>query len=126
MKYLWIVAMVLGLGACATVAPPPADTLPIVRFGSPAPANDKFVLHFPAGSPIPTKVSITGNAFVKAAEDELTVALKRDIYSYKEWVSFDRKAWVKADDALTLQVEIKLPGHAHPLPGSVKIHMDLK
>lgn len=123
-----MVALV-GLGGCASLQKPTTESLaaiPVVEFGENAPANGNFILYFPAGKPIPVLATIKGSAFSQEAENTLNVTLKKDIYAYKQWVSFDRKIWQRGDDALDFNVEIKIPSPEHPKPGLMKLKVDLK
>jgi hypothetical protein len=122
-------AVLLAVSGCASVpdlSPEDLARLPVVAFGEPVPKDKAFVLHFPAGKPIPTAVSISGNLFEREAKQNLSVALRKDIYSYKEWISFDRKTWVNGRKAIVLKVGIQTPGYDHPEPGFVRIEMDEK
>ena len=122
-------AVLAGLGGCASLQKPTAETLgavPVVQFGKAVPASGDFILHFPAGKPIPVVTTIKGSAFSQETENTLNVTLKKDIYAYKSWVSFDRKTWQRGDEALRVNVEIKIPGYEHPKPGLIKLQIDLK
>ncbi len=123
------IAAFIALSGCASWQAPSAQTLselPVIEFGDKVPTDKEFVLHFIAGKPIPTAVAIKGNIFSQEAEDQLNVKLRRDIYVYRDWISFDRVNWVDGNKALGVKVEIKLPGYEHPRPGYVHIQMDLK
>lgn len=115
----------LGLAGCAT--PPAASTLarlPMVNFGDPAPQGDDYILHFPAGKPIPTSVAISGNLFTKPAHETLTVTLNRDIYVYKDWISYDNQHWQQGRKAMAVKADIRLPGPKHPEPGYIRLQLD--
>lgn len=117
----------LALSACAT--PPDSAqlaNLPVVEFGNPVPGGDKFILHFPAGKTIATDVEISGNLLVKPARQVLKVKLKQDIYSYKQWVSYDKQHWVKAHDTLAFKLAAKIPGYQFPHPGYIKLDISKK
>jgi hypothetical protein len=125
--YLLLPALV-GVVGCASLQTPTAESLrsvPMVEFGTPVPAGD-FVLHFAAGKPIPVVASVTGSALAQEAESTLNVTLKQDIYAYKQWVSFDRVAWVRSDKALGFKLELKVPGPEYPKPGILKVQVDRK
>lgn len=104
----------LSLSACASLMPPPsAETvaaLPTIRFGQPAPESKDFVLLYPAGALLPMDVSITGNLFEKNEQTTLTPRLKRDIYLYKIWASYDGKTWQRATQLVGGKIELRLPG----------------
>lgn len=126
---LLAMAALVGIGGCASLQKPTAESLgaiPMVQFGETVPASGDFILYFPAGKLIPVVVTIKGSVFSQEAENTLNVTLKRDIYAYKRWVSFDRKTWQRGDEALGFNVEIKIPGPEHPKPGLIKLQVDLK
>ena len=114
----------ISLGGCAM---PPSQSeisqLPIVKFGQPVPGNGNYVLHFPAGQDIATDVGIEGDIFQKPAHKVLKVRLKRDIYSYKDWMSYDKQHWLSARDALGIKFDVKLPGYSYPKPGHIKLEL---
>jgi hypothetical protein len=123
------IATLVGLGGCASLQRPTTESLsaiPVVQFGETVPANGDFILYFPAGKLIPVVVTIKGSALSQEAENTLNVTLKKDIYAYKQWVSFDRNTWQRGNDALGFNVEIKIPGPEHPKPGLIKLQVDLK
>lgn len=119
----------LAVNGCAGWQAPSAQTLSelsVIEFGDKVPTDKDFILHFAADKPIPTAVAIQGNLFSQEAQDRLDVKLRRDIYVYHDWMSFDRVNWIDARKALGVKVEIKLPGYTYPQPGHVHIRMDLK
>lgn len=127
MKLMLLSLGLLTLNACAA----PLDQarlakLPVVEFGNPVPANNDFILHFPAGKTIPTNVEIGGNLIVKPAQRVLKVKLKQDIYSYKKWMSYDKQHWVPARDALVIKLAAKIPGYQYPRPGYIKLELSKK
>ncbi len=117
----------LLLAGCASMQAPSPETLsnlPVVKFGDPVPADRDYVLFFPPDTPIATTVSIKGSIFAKEAEQSLNVTLRRGIYSYKNWMSYDRVTWLDGRKALKTSVGTQFPGYVHPEPGWVKIRMD--
>jgi hypothetical protein len=115
-----ILATVAGLAGCAgfgNLKSEEVRDLPLVKFGDVVPQNRDFILYFPAGQPIPTVVQVQGNLFERSAEETVSVTLRKDIYVYKEWISFDRKHWY-GDEAFGLNLNIQVPGYRHPGPGS--------
>jgi hypothetical protein len=120
-----IVAALLLVGGCASL--PSSETLrdlPVVRFGDPVPAGRDYILFFPPDTPISLTTSVKGTIFAKEAEQRLSVTLRRGIYAYKNWVSYDRVTWRVGQDAIKGEVQVKLPGYDHPEPGWVKIRLD--
>jgi hypothetical protein len=118
-------AVLLQLGGCASLpSPETLRDLPVVKFGDPVPAGRDYILFFPPDTPIPLTTSVKGNIFAKEAEQQLQVTLRRGIYAYKSWISYDRATWRVGREAIKGDVEVRLPGYDHPEPGSVRIRMD--
>jgi hypothetical protein len=119
----------LSLGACAGF-PPTSEKMakvPVVRYGSPAPADGEFVLLYPAGAPLPVVASVGGSLLEQPAQAALNVALKRDVYLYRYWVSFDGKTWQDGDDVVDGEFTITLPGETDgKAPGTMSARFDLK
>ena len=111
--YTGIIAAGLSLGGCASMFPPKAEDLaqtPVVRFGEAAPTGKEFIMHFPAGAPLPVVATVDGTLLEHKASASLQVALKRDVYLYRQWLSFDGKTWVSSHDAVGGKFLIELPG----------------
>lgn len=116
------------LSGCAAM-PPSAESLaqtPVVRFGETPPVNKDYVLHFTAGQPIPVKLSVVGNAFQQPGSETVRVSLVRDIYVHKNWMSYDRRNWIDANQALDLKMDVHIPSYEYPHDGIVRILMDFK
>jgi hypothetical protein len=122
-----VACLPLLASGCASVQQPSAEALsklPVVQFGETVPAGNDYILFFPADKPIPTNVAIKGSIFAKEAEQRLNVTLRRDIYAYKNWISYDRVTWLNGREAIKTDVQIQIPGYTHPEPGLMKIQMD--
>lgn len=103
----------LSLIGCASwMAPSEKDMaqVPVVRFGSTAPAGKEFVVMYPAGTPLPVVASVGGTLMDQGDKATLRVTLKQNVYVYKRWVSFDGKNWKYARHAVKGKFDIKLPG----------------
>ena len=112
-KAIALAVAALSLSACASLVPPSASeiaALPTVKYGQPAPADKNFILHYPAGVPLPMVTSINGNLFEKNEQATLTPRLKRDVYVYKTWASFDGKTWQRGNQLVDGRLELRLPG----------------
>jgi len=117
----------LFLISCSLIAAKPDfDKLPVVTFGQPLPKDNDYILYFPANTPIGTHVSIEGNLLQQAARDDLSVQLTKDIYAYKEWVSFDKQHWMNSHDVMEIRAVIKIPGTHHPEPGIIQVTVNEK
>ena len=94
-----------SLSACATL--PPASLKPVeVGTG----ANEQFdaantILYFPAGKPIPFRITASGSVMQKPIEHTETFILKKDIYSWRNLVSFDGKHWKPSEQVLKGTIE---------------------
>ena len=112
----------------ATASPPSYDQLsrlPVITFGEPVPAESDYILQFPAGRPITISVSVEGSLFTQAAGVELAVIPIREFFVYRDWASLDGVKWVPRGELIKSDVLLKVPGYNHPLPGILKIRMDL-
>jgi hypothetical protein len=98
--------------------------LPVIRFGEPVPESD-YILMFPAGQPITISVSVEGSLFTKAAGAELAVTPIWEFFVFRDWASLDGLKWVPRGELIKSDVVVKVPGYNHPLPGILKIRMDL-
>ena len=116
--------LMAGCASWQTPSPDALSNLPVVKFGDPVPDGRDYVLFFPPDTPIATAVSIKGSIFSKEVEESLSVTLRRGIYSYKNWMSYDRVTWLDGRTALKTSVGLQFPGYVHPEPGWVKIRMD--
>jgi hypothetical protein len=126
-NFAFLSACALLVAGCASVQPPSAEELsklPVVQFGEPVPAGKDYILFFPADKPIPTNVAIKGSIFAQEAEQRLDVTLRKGIYAYKNWISFDRVTWRSGQQAIKTDIRVVLPSHAHPEPGFMRVQMD--
>ena len=125
-----IMLLTLGLIFLNGCAMAPSKTtlaaLPVIEFGETAPADGNFILHFPAGKNIPNDIGIEGDIFEQTSHHVLNVKLNRDIYTYKNWISYDNKKWIYGQDALAVKLDIKIPGYDHPKPGHINISLSEK
>lgn len=114
-KVITLAVAALSLSACASLVPPSTSeiaALPTIKYGQTAPADKNFILHYPAGMPLPMEMSITGNLFDKDETATLSPRLKRDVYVYKTWASFDGKTWQRGNQLIDGKIEFRLPGEA--------------
>jgi len=128
--YTGIIAAGLTLTGCAGMFPPKAEDMaqtPVVRYGEAAPTGKDFITFFPAGAPLPVVASVSGTLLEHDASTSLQVALKRDVYLYRQWVSFDGKHWIFSRDAVDGKFLINLPGVKDGKnPGSMSAEFNLK
>lgn len=125
---LLCLAATTALTACAGFPPTAADMadVPVVRFGQPAPADKNFVMFYPEGAPLPVKATVKGTLLKRSDEKMLEVSTVRDIYIYREWVSFDGKEWLRGDQVNSGRIEVLLPGGNGTDPGVLSVTFDAK
>ena len=124
-----ILAAFLLVAGCATVSSPwyeQVKSYPLIRLGDPKPADGQYILHLPAGEPVPTKVLIKGNVFREQEAQEVYATPKKDIYFFENWISFDRSKWTRARETLDLGWDVTIPGYGSPEPGTILIKVDRK
>ena len=102
------------------------DALPVIRLGQPKPAQGDYIVYLPASEPVSATTRVQGSLFEKSESKELQVKLKQDIYLYKNWVSADKRQWVKDTDAITGNIHVRLPGYDHPQAAEVLIELNAK
>lgn len=114
----------VGLAAASPPTYEQLAKLPVIRFGEPVPETD-YILMFPAGQPITFSVSVEGSLFTKASGAELAVTPIREFFVFRDWASLDGVKWVPRGELIKSDVQVKIPGYNHSLPGVLKIRMDL-
>lgn len=128
------VALAVSLAACAgpqrstgsLPTPEVLGTLPVIKLGQAKPVSGDYIVHLPASDVVTTQVKVQGSLFAQTDSKELQVRLKRDLYLYKNWVSFDKLSWKKDDQAVTGNISVRLPGYDEPRPGEVLMDFNLK
>ncbi len=125
-----LAAASLLLSGCAGLSAPGQDALaqiPVVRFGEAAPAGRDFVRHYPAGSALPVVAGVSGSLLAQAETATLNVRLNRDVFVYRQWVSFDGKSWQPGNEAVDAKIELKLPGETDgKAAGQLRAEFNLK
>ena len=119
-RYLAYLLLPVVVAACAT-QPPGADLatrIPVVEIGQPKPADKEYILLVKAGRDYPVKMSVDGSFLAKTGAAETTVRVKRDVYLYKHWTSFDGKTWERGK--LSMKVGVGMD----PSSGKVEINVD--
>ena len=102
------------------------ETLPIIKVGQAKPAQGDYILFLPASELITATAKVQGTLFEKTDSKDLQVKLKQDLYLYKNWASYDKKKWVKDNDAIGGNFRVTLPGWDHPQAGEVLIELNTK
>jgi hypothetical protein len=128
MKYLAAAVLVLTLaGPLSAAAPPTYDSLakmPVIRFGEQVPKTD-HILMFEPGQPITMTIAIEGSLFSQPAATDLVLTTSRTIFVFKEWASLDGEKWLPRGELIKSDVRVNIPGYNHPMPGMLKVRMDL-
>lgn len=117
-----------ALTACAGLPPSTAEIAkaPQIRFGQPLPEGDNYVLHFPAGTPLPVSTAVDGNLFEREGQATLHVTLKRDVYVFRQFASFDGQNWQPARKLIETHLELRIPQKDGSNAGYLHIKMDQK
>lgn len=116
------------LSACAGLPPSTADIAkaPQIRFGQPLPKGDNYVLLFPAGTPLPVSTVVDGSLFEHNSQATLHVTLKRDVYVYRQFASFDGKNWRPARELIETRLELQIPQKDGSNAGILHLKLDQK
>lgn len=129
MRYRLPIAMLsLSLAACAGLPPGPSELskAPQIEFGQPLPADGNFILHYPAGTPLPVTATVDGNLFAQSDQAELHVVLKRDVYQHRRLVSFDGKTWRPGHELISTELELQIPQEDGSKAGLMRLKLNLK
>ena len=116
------------LTACAGLPPSAAEIgkTPQIRFGQPLPEGDNFVLLFPAGTPLPVSTVVDGNLFEHDGQATLHVTLKRDVYVFRQFASFDGQNWQPVRKMIETNLELQIPQKDGSNAGMLHVRMDQK
>jgi hypothetical protein len=117
-----------ALTACAGLPPSAADIakVPQIQFGQPLPEGKDYVLHFPAGTPLPVSTVVDGNLFEHDDHATLHVTLKRDVYVYGQFASFDGQNWKRAGKLIETFMVLQIPQKDGLNAGMLHLKMDQK
>lgn len=129
-----LLILATSLPACSSLQAigarlPAADVLaalPLVQLGQAKPAQGDYIVYLPAHQTIRATAEVRGSIFEKTDSKELQVQLKQDIHLYKHWISYDKRTWVRGDEAVSGNVQIRLPNYEHPAEGAVLIELNTK
>lgn len=102
------------------------EALPIIKLGQEKPVQGDYIVHLSASEIITATTTIEGTLFDKTDSKVLQAKLKKDLYMYKNWVSYDKKNWVKDNDAISGNFRVTLPSWDHPKAGEVLIELNTK
>jgi hypothetical protein len=125
---LIVVATCAVLSACAGMQPKPDDIakVPHFQFGQPLPQGNDYVLHFPAGTALPVAAVVDGNIFEHNDQTTMHVTLKRDVYVYRQFVSFDGVNWQPHRNLIDIRLELQIPQKDGANAGIVHVKVDQK
>src|SRR5512145_1333824 len=117
-----------ALSACAGFPPKPDELakVPHIQFGQPLPQGNDYVLHFPAGTPLPVAAVVEGSLFERDDQATMHVTLKRDVYAYRQFVSFDGMNWQPFRNLIDIRMELQVPQKDGGNAGIVRVKIDQK
>ncbi|HET7832750.1 MAG TPA: hypothetical protein VFK88_07275 [Gallionella sp.] len=123
-----LAAVSMVLTACAWLPPSPDEIakVPKIRFGQQLPKDGNYVLFLPAGTPLPVSTLVDGNLFEHPSQATMHVFLKRNVYVYRQFASFDGKTWQSARNLIETHLELQVPKSDGSKAGQLHIKMDQK
>ena len=113
----------VGATGCSLCPPKDLASRPVVELGS-TPTQEDAVLKLSAGQPIAARAEIRGSLLAQTAHSDMTVALARDLYLYKEWASFDRVHWKRAGQLVQSSIKVETPSAQSPQAGLLLLEFD--
>lgn len=125
---LMIAVACTALTACASFPPSSAQIAKAqqVRFGQPLPKEGDYVLLFPAGMPLPVSMVVGGNIFEQEQQATLHVTLKRDVYIFGHFASFDGKNWSRGFELIKGELKLEIPQKDGSNAGMLRLDMNQK
>jgi hypothetical protein len=125
---LMIAVACASLTACATLPPGSAEIAKAqqVRFGQPLPKEGDYILLYPAGTPLPVSITVGGNLFEQEQQAVMHVTLKRDVYSYGKFASFDGKTWCRGYELFKTEIKLEIPQKDGNNAGMLRLDMNQK
>ena len=123
-----IIAISTTLTACAGLPPSATDIakVPQIQFGQPLPEGKDYVLHFPAGTPLPVSTVVDGNLFEHEGHATFNVTLKHDVYVYRQFASFDGQNWQPSRKLIETYLELQIPQKDGTNAGMLHLKIDQK
>ena len=127
-RVLIVVITSTVLSACAGLAPKPEALAKVshIQFGQPLPQGNDYVLHFPAGSKLPVTAVVEGNLFEHSDQATMHVTLKRDVYAYRQFVSFDGVNWKPYPTLIDIRMALQIPQKDGGNAGVMRVKVDQK
>ena len=118
----------IALTACAGLPPSASEMtkVPQIQFGQPLPEGKDYILHFPAGTPLPVSAVVDGNLFEHDGQSILHVTLKRDVYVYRQFASFDGLNWEPSRKLIETHLEVQIPQKDGSNAGLLHMKIDQK
>ena len=119
-----LVVFLVAAGGCATTGVSWQEQLrnyPLVKLGDPKPAGEEYVVHIPKGQPFATKVYIEGGLLEKDVVQDVYAVPSKDLYFYKDWMSFDMRNWKRTRATMAFDWDIGVPSWKNPNPGHLKV-----
>lgn len=111
-RLLFLVIALSAYGCATTSLPDSASisALPVIELGQKAPDNKEYRLLLRAGKNIPVTLTLSGSLLADERKVSTEVQIKRDVYLYKKWSSFDGKTWGKKNINLLIGTGVDSAG----------------
>ncbi len=116
----------LTLIGCASLPSPaenPFDHARTITIGSGSPPEEAHILYIPAHQPIPVTLNISGNLMEHSTTVQDTVSIKRDIWVYQNWISYDGKTWQSLDKLPRPNIDMSMTINASG--AAIKVNAEL-
>jgi hypothetical protein len=112
---LWIlmICVAFGFWGCASTSTPdvsPINSLPVLEPGQETQNDEENVLLLRSGVDVPVTITLSGSLLSKESTTHTSIQLKRDLYLYKQWSSFDGKTWEEKNFNLLIGTGLGLEG----------------
>jgi hypothetical protein len=112
---LWIlmICVAFGFWGCASTSTPDVssiNSLPVLEPGQETQNDEEYVLLLRSGVDVPVTITLSGSLLSKESTTHTSIQLKRDLYLYKQWSSFDGKTWEEKNFNLLIGTGLGLEG----------------
>ncbi len=112
------------LASCASMSPPTSlliESVPVINVGESNDVPEEHIVFIPANTEFPVQFSIKGTIFNQNISSIVMTSLKKDLYLYKHWSSFDGKSWIKSHKLMRGEISAGIDKSG----GKVEIILDL-
>ncbi|WP_085444857.1 hypothetical protein [Magnetofaba australis] len=117
------------LSGCAGMTQGPdaarLQSLPVVAYGQ-TPQTEEYVTHFAKGSDAPMAFTVQGTLLQQPQTLTGVAKMGRDLWVYRQWMSYDRQRWIKGGEGIAIKVDVQLPQWGETRPSRVVMTLDAR